>query len=615
MNTIVTDSLRVGDRIVAADSTVGDKLWPVSNVEGLVSAVTTRLPGKPIRLQFERSVNVGEFKANPNTQLQSTATASDETKSSLVGAADGFRKVKEASVTAEAKGAPVSIQSTGSNTHKLLLSRSRDLLRRYINNQNSSDLPKSALSSVPAVVADRILETLADAAAPLDSKTLSLAMNAYISCRKPNKAINVFEAAIGIAADGSAAIPDISIKGKREGRFLICDRSSLDLSTGTALLRAHALNGNYPAAQRVLAAMKGNTDTIIKSVTSISWQMNEKPDTRCYNIILSAAAKAGGKRAINAAIDLFENMQSPTKTSRENQSSGIATKDRVTYNTMIGAFAKEKRTQDALTIFYDMKQFGIKPDKFTYTSLLKALVENGDIDGGQELMQEMKEMGVEADVVTYNTMIKALCDRLQWFRAKQLVTEMEVSGVNPNSITYGLLMNGLLKADKPGACLTLFEAACADERTAPIMENVQLYTTAITAASRQGNYERAVDLVSRMKKAGVKPNLKTLTALMSACLTANQPQYALNVYAQAMKIANEPETFEIDGFIMSLAFKAYCTIGDFSSASKMLTEQKDGYREMSGKDIMYSYNFLIEAALKSNEYEVARAALVSAMNF
>jgi len=54
------------------------------------------------------------------------------------------------------------------------------------------------------------------------------------------------------------------------------------------------------------------------------------------------------------------------------------------------------------------------------------------------------------------------------------------------------------------------------------MENVKLYTTAITAAASLGDSDRAFELVSRMNFAGVKPNMKTLTALMPlASLTMN----------------------------------------------------------------------------------------------
>eukprot|EP01083_Nonionella_stella_P318318 1162847_1 len=133
---------------------------------------------------------------------------------------------------------------------------------------------------------------------------------------------------------------------------------------------------------------------------------------------------------------------------------------------------------------------------------------------------------------------------------------MEARGISPDAKTYGLLMNGLLKLNKPGPCLTLFESVCADQTTAALMENVQLYTTAITAAATLGDHERALELVSRMTFAGVKPNMKTLTSLMGACLSAENYKYALEVYGKI----NNP-----DGYAVMLGIRGHAKIGDFDT--------------------------------------------------
>lgn len=609
----VSKTLRVGDRIVAVESAFR-QMWPVSTVEGVVSACTTRKPGESVKLRFQRVVEVGKFRdeATTSPMQSSTLTLGDDTTSSLAGAVDGFRKLADANTSSLISPQAAVIPSTGSKTHQLLLSRSRDLLRRY---KKTATTPQSGavMSAIPAVVADRVLDALATASAPLDSETLAMVMNAYTSCRKADKTIRAFEAAVGVSADGSYVEPTAHLfcsssdtPGKEQP--LVQDMAALDLSTASSLLRAHALQGDYRSAVRVLAAMAGDTSVIVQGVNARAWPLTSKPDVRCYNMVLAAAAKAGGEDGVNVAIDVFERMADPM--SGVDNSRDVV-KTAVSYNTMIALFAKVGRPQDALTIFYSMKQSGVKPDKYSYTSLLKALVEDGDFEGGQDLFKEMGEVGIKYDVVTYNTMIKGLCDRLQWFTAKELISEMEMKNISPNGMTYGLLMNGLLKADKPGPCLTLFEAACSDTRTTVLMENVQLYTTAITAASKLGNYERAIELVSRMKKVGVKPNLKTLTALMSACLYSEQINYALDVYSQICKIAGESTSgsFKLDGFVLTLALRAHCQNGDFVSASEILTSQKDGYSEMTGKEIMSSYNYLINASLQQREYDVARSAV------
>ena len=304
------------------------------------------------------------------------------------------------------------------------------------------------------------------------------------------------------------------------------------------------------------------------------------------------------------ASELFEAMADPKSSTKEWADSAEAQtapfRDAVSYNTMIAGHARAGRLEDALTMFRSMKSCGLEPDKFTYTSLIKASVESGDVDGGKSILDDMESKDLEADVFAYNTVIKGLCDRFRWYEAKELVTEMEWNGVTPDSYTYGMLMNGLLKADKPGPALTLFETACADPRTVDVAQNVQIYTTAVTAASMMGDHARALGLVSRMVSAGVKPNLKTFTSLMSGCLSSGQTRYALDIFG---KISDH------DGLSLELGIRAFCDSGDFASATSILTEQRDGRREMSGKQVMASYNYIIDAALRQRKFDVARAAL------
>ena len=55
---LVQKAIRVGDRVVAVDSSLGGQMWPVSTVEGVISACTGRLPGKPVTLRFERTTEI-----------------------------------------------------------------------------------------------------------------------------------------------------------------------------------------------------------------------------------------------------------------------------------------------------------------------------------------------------------------------------------------------------------------------------------------------------------------------------------------------------------------------------------------------------------------------------
>jgi pentatricopeptide repeat protein len=407
-------------------------------------------------------------------------------------------------------------------------------------------------------------------------------MNAYILSDKATKALTAFEAAVGLKADGSPGATEAKIVGRKSNtEGIVSSLVGVNMCTATDVIRAHAQLGDGVAARRVVAEMEG-TSLTINGIPSHSWGVNLKADTKCYNAVLSAVVNSND---IKAAEDLFEKMQ--------------AKKDLVSFNTMIGAYARAGMRQEAYNLFKTMKTFGIKPDKVTITALIKAVLAEDDFTSARQLLKDMKKAGIGADVITYNTVIQALCAKSKWFEAKELVAEMEANGISPNSKTYGLLMNGLLKLNKPGPCLTLFESACADQRTAGLMENAHLYTTAITAAASLGDSERAFELLSRMNFAGVKPNLKTLTALMGACISDNKFSYALDLYKK-MKYP--------DGYAQSLAIRAHCGVGDFGAALNMIQNKE----QLSGKQTMKSYNYIKGSALNKRDFTSAFMALVSA---
>lgn len=586
-------SVQIGDRIVAVDSSLGSQMWPVSNVAGLVSACTSRLPGQTVSLRFERVP-------------ASTATATGVASVS----------VSDTATTADAPPSDAE-KADAAKARQVLQSRCRDVLVKFTKQYKDGEIANAALLAV----AEKIVSALADSSVAPDAATLNLLMNTHLANGRADDAIRIFEASTGVSADGSARPPSatsvIASKTKK-GYRIMPSLEALGLYTATALLRALSMKKDGLAARRVLAAMEGKEDLVVGGIRAASWprgdtsdgeaggQDNWITDTRCYNIVLAAASKMKSSTGLQIASELFDTMVDPKASKKEWADSAAETgravpfRDAVSYNSLIAAYAKAGRMQDALTIFRSMKSCGLEPDKFTYTSLIKASVESGDVDGGKSILDDMESKGLEADVFAYNTVIKGLCDRFRWYEAKELVTEMEWNGVTPDSYTYGMLMNGLLKADKPGPALTLFETACADPRTVDVAQNVQIYTTAVTAASMMGDHARALGLVSRMVGAGVKPNLKTFTSLMSGCLSSGKTSYALDIFG---KIS------EHDGLSLELGIRAFCDSGDFASATSILTEQRDGRREMSGKQVMASYNYILGAALGQRKFDVARAAL------
>lgn len=575
---LVKFGIQVGDRIVAIESSIGDQMWPASStVEGVISACTGRLPGQPLKIRFERSepktheLQQIDGKLLSRVDLSDVAVAPKETTSE--------KQVIET---------------------KELLSRCRSVLRRYaIDDISKKQEQRQLLASYSSIVADKVVDAIASASCEVDSRTLHMIMNAYLSGDQPEKAIQVFEAATGFAGDGSIERSPAIIHGRSSTARIIPTESAMNLYTCTALLRAHSALGDLSSVRRVLLAMEGRSgETIGDGIESAPWPWTGslgslRPDTVCYNIGISCAAKTGGTEALQVAMAYFRtNMESPDCKEIEQQR---PIQNLVTFNTLINALCSEGLYGEAFTTFEEMKRKGLKPDKFTYTPLLKACSNDVDVE---ELVYDMKEHGVQADVVTYNTIIKLLCQKRKWTQASRLISEMESNGIFPDSRTYSLIMSEMLKEGKASSCLTLFESACSSRSTAVLTENIYMYTIAITAAAKLGDHQRALEYVARMNANGIKPNVQALTAVMGACLAPPNPMPDLAV--QVFRRMEQP-----DAYAISQGIRALCEAGNLEEATRLMQSLKQG-AGIRGKQIMYTYKHLLQSALMRSNYDVAR---------
>jgi len=558
---LVRKGLQVGDRLVAVDSSLGGKLWPVSSVEGVISACTSRLPGQKIRLQFER--------VTATVEVDSTDETSEETI------------VKTPAQT------EVSVDD------KDLIKRCRGVLDRYSNAKRAST--GSKLDSVPALVADKVVDSLASSSVRIDAVTLSMIMKAYVSSGNDDNAISIFEAVTGFKGDGS--IDDIStiIQNEEGSRQIIPNEAALNLVTGTILLQVQSQKGDLNAVKRIFAAIQGQSGEVIGGKESAPWPWTGRlgtivPDTKLYNVALAAAEKIKGPEALQFAQELYEQMRDPD--SLETSLAPQSVRDIVTMNTYISILAQSHRQEEAFNVYNKAARLSMIPDRFTFNSLLKACSSQSE---WKRVFVEMKKYGVKPDVFTYNAIIKSLCAMRKLTEASRLIVDMESKGISPDSMTYSFLMTAMLRKKKPEACLTLFESACTNDRSQKLIHNVHLYTTAITAASMIKDYERALDLLSRMTAQGIKPNLKTLTAVVGACLICKKYDLAARVFR---RIENP------DSYAYAQGIEALIGNGEIEEARDLLTQG-----HLTGKQMMSTYAQLLSFTLSSKMYDTARSIL------
>ncbi|KAJ7560384.1 hypothetical protein O6H91_04G126900 [Diphasiastrum complanatum] len=232
----------------------------------------------------------------------------------------------------------------------------------------------------------------------------------------------------------------------------------------------------------------------------------------------------------------------------------LSKRDMVSWNAMISAYAKLGQRKQALLIFEQMKQEGLKPNKITYISLLSAYSSPTDLAEGKLVHLQIIENLFEEDVVvgtalvnmygkcgsledarrmfekmpvrnviSWNCMISAYFQNGNGKGAIQLYDLMQQQHITPDRVT---VLNML---DVYGQSGNLRDA-CKIFNQLPQRE-VSLWNALIGLHTQHGRWREALQLFRKMQHDGVEPDKITFVNVLSACSNLSDLDQAKQIHA------------------------------------------------------------------------------------
>lgn len=224
-------------------------------------------------------------------------------------------------------------------------------------------------------------------------------------------------------------------------------------------------------------------------------------------------AKCGN---LDLACEVFDNMPS---------------RDKVTWNAMIGAYVHNGNGASALELFRKMQVEGIDPDRVTYLSTLKACAIMGSLDQGKAIHEHISNGGLEVDVVIGSTLIDMYTKCGSMEEAHKVFDNLP----NRNVVSWGAMIAG--------------------------------YT-------QLGHGLTALALFGKMQQEGVKPDKVILACLLKACGSIKSLGHGTMLHEQVIK-----NGLESDVFVGNNLFYMYAKSGNLEEARKVF----DG---LSNRDVI-----------------------------
>eukprot|EP00965_Chrysotila_dentata_P223647 6193696-Pleurochrysis_carterae.AAC.3 len=185
------------------------------------------------------------------------------------------------------------------------------------------------------------------------------------------------------------------------------------------------------------------------------------------------------------------------------QSEGLPP-DTITFTSAIGACAKSGDYGQALSLLEMMRSAELQPNTITYSNVISACERAGEWRGALRLLQQMQEEGVGVDLMVINAAIGACARAGEWERAVSLLEEeMKSQGIAPDVISHNGVLTALAKA-RPAAEWQRALAYVEEMPSRGATPDLVSYNVVLSALGRAGEWERALELLQRMRRGEVR---------------------------------------------------------------------------------------------------------------
>lgn len=247
------------------------------------------------------------------------------------------------------------------------------------------------------------------------------------------------------------------------------------------------------------------------------------------------------------------------------EESGLVTiRSAHTVGSIIRAHGVNEDLDGVWTTWNNMKSQGVVPSRITLGCMVEALASNNDADGAYEVIQEaladpqtanlvnavtyssvlksfnhqkrfhrvwdvydeMIRQKVEFSVTTYNALLDVCARSGEIARAEPLLKDMAQQGISPNIITYGTVIKAYCSANRLDQAFAVLSEMQANTDLHP---DEVTYNTLLDGCARYGLFDRGLEVLADMRRAGVAPSNYTLSVIAKLANRSKKPKMAFEM--------------------------------------------------------------------------------------
>eukprot|EP01018_Ginkgo_biloba_P027695 Gb_25125 [translate_table: standard] len=196
----------------------------------------------------------------------------------------------------------------------------------------------------------------------------------------------------------------------------------------------------------------------------------------------------------------------------------------VSWTAMITAYARHGYSEEALTLFYQMQQTGIRPNQFTFASVLPACANLAALEHGKKVHEDIIRSGFQCDVFVGGALV-----------------------------------------DMYAKCGIIADARNVFDHLPE--QNVVSCTAMIAGYAQNGYGVEALTLFYQMQRTGIQPNQFTFTSVLAACANFTALEYGREVHEDIIR-----NGYLCDVFVGSALVDMYIKCGSVEDACNVFNK-------------------------------------------
>lgn len=225
---------------------------------------------------------------------------------------------------------------------------------------------------------------------------------------------------------------------------------------------------------------------------------------------------------------------------------GNPQRDLVSWNVMIGGYARQGLKTEALLLFETMNKEGLKPDPVSFVNLINTCATP---DSVKEIHAQVSRCGFDKHVIVQTALLSAYCKCGSIADARKVFDEMETR----DTVAWNAMLGGYIQMGIGSESLKLF---------------------------------------IQMQKEGLKADKFTFAHIINACTNLGAAEQGTKVHMLVKKTE-----YEKDEFVGAALTSMYIKRGDLQSAVEV-------FSKLESRDVI-TWNTIISAFVRRGQYEEA----------